>query len=149
MGVNGVDVFTAGMAHQRLADFLHDPCFHEPRIECVAKIMKAAVADARATSGSLPSGLDYADGLAFEREEQALLLAFSEKELVYAVGKGDFTPFATGSLRLAYKEQVAVEVDVFPPLIEELAPTHARINRRYNNDTEMGGRSSEQLLLLV
>ena len=85
MGVNGVDVFTAGMAHQRLADLLHDPCFHEPRIERVAEIMKAAVADARAANGSLPSGLDYADGLAFESEEQALLLAFSEKELVDTV----------------------------------------------------------------
>jgi hypothetical protein len=149
VGVNGVDVFTAGMAHQRLADFLHDPGFHEPRIERVAEIMKAAVADARAANGSFPSGLDYADGLAFEREKQALLLAFSEKELIYTVRKRDFTPFATGSLRLAYKEQVAVEVDMFPPLVEELAPAHARINRRYNNDTEVGSRCRKQLLLLV
>ena len=69
VGVDGVGLFTAGVAHQRLADFLHHSCLHEPRVECMAKIMEAVVRDARATDGSLPGGFHDADGLPFEREE--------------------------------------------------------------------------------
>lgn len=70
VGVDGVGVFTARMAHQCLADFLQYPCLHEPRVERVSKIMEAVVADARAANGGLPGGFHDADGLIFEREEQ-------------------------------------------------------------------------------
>src|SRR4029077_4986858 len=137
------------MAHQRLADFLHNSRFHEPRIERVAEMMKAAIADACAANCSFPSGLDYADGFAHEGEEQALLLAFSEKELVYAVGKGNFTAFASRGFGATDKEQVAVEVDVLPPLIEELAPTHAGVEGCYDDRTEVCCRCGKQLLFLI
>ena len=44
--------------------------------------MKTEISDSRAADGSLPSGLDDADGFALEGEEQALLLAHGEKEIV-------------------------------------------------------------------
>src|SRR5258708_7318960 len=84
VGVDGVDVFTARMPHQRLADFLHDASFHEPRVECVTEVMKPAITDASTADGSDPSGLDDADRFTLKREEQTLLLAFGKKKIVDA-----------------------------------------------------------------
>ena len=72
VGINGVGVFTARMAHQCLADFLHDSGLHEPRVEGVPKIMETVVADASAADGRPPSGFDNADRLIFEGEDQSL-----------------------------------------------------------------------------
>src|ERR1700682_5967523 len=66
--VNGVDVFTARMAHERFADFLHDSRFHEPRIECVAEVVEAVVTDTGAPNGVPPSSLYFVDGTVAEGE---------------------------------------------------------------------------------
>src|SRR4249920_2227062 len=52
MGVDGIDVFTARMPHQCLADFLHDARFHEPRVKRVAEVMEPAIANSCAADGS-------------------------------------------------------------------------------------------------
>src|ERR1700722_11978862 len=95
VGVDGVDVFSARMPHQCFANFLHDACFHEPRVECVAEVMEPAIPDARTTDSCLPSGLDDADRFALKREKQTLLLAFGKKKIVYAGGEGNFAPLAS------------------------------------------------------
>lgn len=45
VGVHRVHAVSAGMAHESLADFLHNPGFHQPRVEGMAKIVKAEMAD--------------------------------------------------------------------------------------------------------
>lgn len=149
MGIDGVDVFTARMAHERFADFLHDACFHKPRVERVTEVMETVVADARAADGSLPSGLDDADRLTLEGEEQALLLAFGLKEIVDAGGKGNLPPLASGGFRTRDKEQIAIEVDVLPELAQELAPAHAGIERHHDDGAEMGSGCGKQLRFLI
>lgn len=72
MGVCGVDVLTDGMAHERLADLLHNSCLHESRVKRVAKVMETAVPDTRPANRGFPRGLDNADVLALKREEQTL-----------------------------------------------------------------------------
>ena len=66
VGVYGVDVFTARMAHERLADFLHDSGFHQPRVKRVPEVMEAERPDSRAAYGGLPCGLNEVDRPALE-----------------------------------------------------------------------------------
>ena len=86
------------MAHQRLADFLHHSCFHEPCVERVPEIVETEIADARSTNSRLPSGLCSDQGLAFERKEQALFLSIDDEELVDTLGEGNFAGLAPGGL---------------------------------------------------
>src|SRR5579864_3903132 len=106
--VDGVDVFSARMPHQCFANFLHDACFHEPCVKRVAEVMEPAIADARTTDSSLPSGLDDADRFTLKRKEQTLLLAFGKKKIVNAGGEGNFPSFTSSGFGTCDKEQIAV-----------------------------------------
>ena len=86
------------MPHQGLANFLHHPRFHEPRVERVAEVMEAAVADARAADSGLPSGLNDPNGLAVESKEQTLVLPQSEKQGMNPFRERDLSPLAACGL---------------------------------------------------
>src|SRR5258706_7054968 len=43
MGVEGIDFFPRGVAHEGLPHVLHDTRFHEPSVEGVTKIVKAGI----------------------------------------------------------------------------------------------------------
>jgi hypothetical protein len=137
VGVTVVDVITDGMPHKHLADVLDHSALHQPAVEGVAQVVKAEIPDSRAADSGLPCGLDVAHWLAVACEEQALLLAFCEKELVNPVGEGNFSPFAAGGFRLGDGENSTVEIDMLPELVEQLAPPHTGIKRRDDELTEM------------
>lgn len=80
VGVNGVHIFAARMTHERLADVLHDARFHEPRIERVAEVMEAVVADARAADRGLPRGFDLLNRVVVKRENQPRSLPVGKQE---------------------------------------------------------------------
>ena len=72
VGIGRVDVFSTRMAHKRLANIRDDSGFHEPRVERMAEIMEAEIADARTADGGLPCGLWRPHRLAAVEEDQAL-----------------------------------------------------------------------------
>jgi hypothetical protein len=75
VGINGVHVFAARMAHQRLADLLHDACFHEPRVERVSEFMEAEMPRERPFDESVPGRLVITHGVAAIGEDDTFLLA--------------------------------------------------------------------------
>lgn len=149
VGVTVVDVITDGMPHKHLADVLDHSALHQPAVEGVAQVVKSEITDARAADSGLPCGLDVAHGLAIACEEQAFLLAFCEKELVDPVGEGNFSPFASGGFRLSYREQSAVEINMLPELVEQLAPPHARIECRDDELTKVRGGCGEETFFII
>ena len=74
MRVEGIHVVARGMAHEGLPHVLQNARFHEARVERVAKVMKARVANTRAADGCLPGGFDPVDRTAFEGEDEAFRL---------------------------------------------------------------------------
>ncbi len=80
MGVDGIYVLATRMAHEGLPHFLHDARFHEARVEGVAEVVKAEVAESGAANGRLPGGLDPLDRSAFEGEDQPFRLLGFFKE---------------------------------------------------------------------
>ena len=70
MGVNGINILAARMAHERLADFLHNSGFHQTYVEGVPKVMEPVIPDACAADGSFPSGLYDPDRMTFECKDR-------------------------------------------------------------------------------
>ena len=141
-------VLSRGVTHNGLADFLEDSRFHHSAVESVPEIVKAVVADARAPDGRLPCRLDSVDRTALEGKDQPLSLPFGLKKFGESCGKRDFAGFAFGGFRVRDGENPAGEVDVFPPLREDLAPAHAGIERSNNDGAEMRrGRLKEPVFL--
>src|SRR3989442_10595123 len=54
VGVDRVDIFTAGMAHEGLADFLHNACFHEASVIGVPQIVEPVSVDTRSANSGEP-----------------------------------------------------------------------------------------------
>ena len=50
MGIEGIHFLAGAVAHESLAHVLHDTRFHQARVERVAKIVKAEVADTGAAA---------------------------------------------------------------------------------------------------
>jgi hypothetical protein len=74
VGIEGIHFVARGVAHKSLPHVLHDAGFHEARVERVAEIVKAGIADARSTDGCPPGGLDLVDRTAFEGKNQPFRL---------------------------------------------------------------------------
>ena len=79
------------MAHERLADFLHDSCFHEPRVEGVAEVVETDVAEFRVFERGLPRTLHDADWLVFVADDQACGLAVLKQVLQQPFGQGNLS----------------------------------------------------------
>lgn len=93
------------MAHDRFADLLHDPGFHESRVERVSQVMEPVIADASSEDRGLPSSLDHADRVTIEREHQSLGLESWNQEVLESVCEGNLPSFAPSSLRASHLEK--------------------------------------------
>jgi len=64
VGIGGVDLRAWGMTHEGHTNLLQDSGLHEARVEGVAEIMKADMADLGVLQRRFPGALDDADRLA-------------------------------------------------------------------------------------
>ena len=67
------------MAHERHADFLQDAGLHQARVEGVAEIMKADVADSCVSERGLPRAFDVANWAAPKADDESFCLAAAEQ----------------------------------------------------------------------
>src|ERR1039458_2149350 len=99
------------MAHERHADFLQDTGLHQARVEGVAEIMKADVADPGVFERGLPLALGDANWSALEAGDESFRLTDAEERLRQPLGKRDLPGFALGRFRAGDEQQRAGEVD--------------------------------------
>src|SRR5579872_5342704 len=75
VGVRCVNFRARRMAHERHANFLQDAGLHQTRVEGMAKIVEAHMADPGVFERGFPRTLDDADLLAFVSEDNSLVAA--------------------------------------------------------------------------
>src|SRR6266404_7668437 len=114
VGVDGMNVSAAGMAHQRFADFLHHSRLHESAIEAVTQIVEAVIANARANDRGLPGGLDGPNGPVVIREEESAGVRVCGEQVEEPPRERNFPSFPARRLGTGYQEQTAGEINVLP-----------------------------------
>jgi hypothetical protein len=111
VGVGRMHPRTCGVAHERHADFLHDAGFHQTGIKRVAEIVETHVADPGILQRRLPGALDDPDWLPSEADDEALLLAVLEQELMQPPRQRNLARLPFGSFRARHEQHLAGEVD--------------------------------------
>lgn len=115
------------MTHEGLPHFLHDPGFHEPRVEGVAQIVKSVIADFRSAYSRRPCGFDPVERSAFEEEHESLFFWHRREEFKEASGDRNLPSLTARRFRVSDKEQPTGEIDVFPPLTQQFPSPHAGV----------------------
>src|SRR5690348_16053306 len=137
------------MTHDRFTQVLVESGFHRQRVERVAEVVETAITDRCAADGGLPGSLDRLDRLVMKREHQPFRLPPAEKQGIHFFGEGDFAAFSARRLGTGNEEQLAVEVDMFPTLIENLAAPHAGLQAERDDFAKVRCSRGKDLLFVV
>ena len=139
VGVEGIDFLARGVAHEGFPHVLHDTRFHEARVERVAKIVKAAVANASPPDRRSPGGLDALDRTALVGKDQAFRVRAMQvcEEVGETRCERNLAGLPAGGFRVSDGEHATGKVDVLGALREEFSPAHPGVEGRDRDLAEM------------
>jgi len=146
--VHGIGSVARRVAHEGHPHVLDDASFHEPRVERMAKVVKADIADARAADRGFPRGFDPLDRAASVGEYQAfrLFAAKPQEQCPQLPCERNLAGVPVWRFRPGDRNQIAVEIDMFHALRKEFVPPHPGVERRNRDVLQVRRGGCESLI---
>ena len=132
------------MPHERHANLLQDAGLHQARIEGVAEIVKADVANASVLQRGFPRTFYDPDGTAAKIDHESFGFPLLSQKRKQPVRERDFARFAFGRFRTRHEESLLGKIHVLPSLARDFAATHAGIESDDRHGVQVTLRRAEK-----
>lgn len=148
MRVASVDLATARVTEDRLADVLNDSGFHHSAVSRMTKIVEPQVIGQGIANCPEPGGFVAANRCTVKLEDMPFLFANGPEHLTCNRAQRNLSSLASCCFGAADVQHTQVEIDMLPELVQDFSSSQPGVKGHQDHPAQVSGSCIEQLLLI-